>query len=476
MKVQFGEMASRRGRWLIAGIAGVGLCLMFWVLRGVFHLYSRKEVPQVGPNVVILGGGFAGLTVARQLSHRLAGRARITLIDRHNYHLFTPLLFQVAACGVDPYNVAYPIRQFAGRHGVAFRRDLVTGIDLDGRRVQLSSGEVGYDYLVIALGTTTNFFGNRSAVEHSYPLKWLEDGVAIRHQVLDVLSQATATNDAGQRQALLSFVVVGGGATGVEMAAALADLLRRVVPTDYPDIDPSEPRVLLIQSKSRLLEHMSDRLANLALKKLRAMGVEVWLNTKAKEVEPSRLTTEDGKAVPTRTVIWTGGVRCSDVVASVEAEHGKGGSLVVDHYLRVVGRPGVYAAGDDAHFVDPQTHHSVPLLAAAAIQEGAAVAENVAREIEGRPQVPYRHRSWGNVVSFGQNWGAVELGRIVVDGFAGWLAWRLIHLARLTSYRDKLATVLDWGVGYVYDVDTARLDLEPAKVEARSGDVGTGEG
>ncbi len=450
-------MNKKLASGLVLATAGLGLYAMTRSTRTSPDPFAGIKCPRIA----ILGAGFAGLTAARHLAQRLGVHGRITLVDRHNYHLFTPLLYQAATCGIDPYDAAYPVREFAARHGVAFRRGTVTRIDWDARRVLLDNGALEYDYLVVALGTTTNFFGNASAQQHALPMKHLEDGIAIRNHVIDALDQAAITSDPEARQSLLTFVVVGGGATGVETAAALQDLLRQVLQKDYGRLDPSEARVLLIESEHKLLGHMSERMADIALRRLRPMGVEVWLNARAKEVTAGQVTTEDGRTVHARTIVWTTGVRVPEVVAQLDAPHGKGGSLAVDEYLQVRDHPGIYAIGDNSHFEDSQTHQSVPLLAQAALDEGAAVAENLGRAIEGQPQVPFHYHELGNVVALGHRGGAAEIGGVTVDGLAGWLAWRLIHLAKITSFRNKVATTLDWTVGYLYNEDIARLEVEP---------------
>ncbi len=446
-------------KWLAGMALGASVGAYAWARtrsNGHPHVPSNQ-----GPHVVILGAGFAGLTLAHRLSRRGAGRVRITLVDRHNYHLFTPMLYQAATCGVTPYDVAYPIRQFAGEHGLRFQMGTITGIDLNARRVQLDNGDLGYDYLAIALGSTTNFFHNAGAQQHALPLKWLEDGVAIRHHIIDRLEQALVTSDENAQRELLTFVIVGGGATGVETAASLADLMHEILPRDYPRLNPLRVRVVLIESEGKLLGHMSDEMAQLAQRQLRTLGVEVWLNTRAQEISANQVTTTDGRTIQARTIIWTTGVQAPEVIASLDAPHGKGGSLAVDDYLQVTEHPDVFALGDSAHLENKPTGKPVPLLAAAAVQEGTAVAENIARAIEGQPQVPFHYHSYGEVVSLGHRAGVAEVGGAVIDGLPGWLAWRAIHLAKITSFRNKLATTLDWSVGYFYNRDIARLEVEP---------------
>jgi NADH dehydrogenase len=453
--------------FILAAAAGVGVA---GALRsrnggsrdGETQRGSLPPAETAGPRVVVLGGGFAGISAVRELRHRLGAGARITLVDRHNYHLFTPMLYEVAVWGLDPYDTAFPLREFTPRLGVTFRRGMVTGVDFAARRVALDDGVLDYDYLVIALGTATNFFGNGGAERYSYPIKWLEDGISISNKIIDRLEQATVEPDPQKRQALLTFVIVGGGATGTESAAALRDMLSHVLGRDYPNIDPHEARVIVLEMLDRLLGNMEPRMGDIALRELRNMGVEVWLGQKAKDVSPDNITLEDGRVIPTCTVLWTTGVRAPDVVGQFDLPHGKGGSIAVDQYLQVPGRPGVYAVGDNAHFEDPDSHQAAPLLAQAAIQEGKAAARNIALQIQGQPQELFHYRSLGDALSLGRWHGIIAERGLVIDGLVGWAGWRLIHLVRITSMRDKLATLLDWSMGYFYSLTTTRFDVRPS--------------
>ncbi len=414
------------------------------------------------PHVVILGAGFAGLTLARKLAKALPGQLRITLIDRHNYHLFTPLLYEVAAWGLDPYDVAHPVREATGPQAINFQQALVTAIDLDTQQVHLNNGAPAhYDYLAIALGSTTNYFGNESAQQHALAMKWLEEGVAIRNKLIDCLEQASITSPGPERDALLTFIVVGGGATGVETAAALVDLLNRVLLIEFPTIDHTAVRVHLIEAGKKLLGHMGDKMANIALQRLRTLGVEVWLETRAKTIDAETLTTDDGRQIASKLVIWSTGVRAPDVVAALDAPHGKGGSLQVDEYLQLKGRPGVYALGDNAHVEDAQSGEAVPLLAQAAVSEAKSVAENIKRALHGQPQQRYRYHSLGNALSLGRGEGLIENHGIVISGLLGWLGWRAVHLVRITDLRNKLVTLIDWSTGYLTEMNTTRLELTP---------------
>ncbi len=448
----------------LAGAAAAGFYALWRSRSDGFG--STSVTTTAGPRIVILGAGFGGLSAAKELRRELGPAARVTLIDRHNYHLFTPMLYEVAAWGLDPYDTAFPVRELASRRGLDFRRAMVTGVDFDAKTVQLDDGSLAYDYLIIGLGTTTNFFGVKGAEQYAYPMKWLEDGVAISNQVIDRLERASVEADAEQRRILLTFVIVGGGATGVESAAALQDMLTRQLGRDYAGLDPSEAQVIVVEMADRLLGHMPERMADIAKERLEAMGVQVWFNAQADEVGPDHVKLADGRTIATNTIFWTTGVRAPDVVANMGLTQGKAGSIKVDQYLLAEGRSDVYAIGDNAHFQDPQTHESVPLLAQAAIQEGEHAAANLARQIRREDPVPFHYRPLGEALSLGRWHGEVQLGRLVSDGFIGWAGWRLIHLVRITSARDKLATLLDWGMGYLYDLDTTRLDVRPSMPDA----------
>ncbi|MDI6856766.1 MAG: NAD(P)/FAD-dependent oxidoreductase [Dehalococcoidia bacterium] len=444
-----------------AGLAFLAILAVVGFVRFVLRDRRRIEAPNAWPRIVVLGAGFGGLSAVRTLHRRLGDHAHVRLIDRHNDHLFTPLLYEVATWALDPYEVASPLRQYAGRRGIEFRRATVQGIDFERCRVLLDGDEEHYDYLIIALGSATNFFGNESAQRHALPLKWIEDGLAIRNHVIDMLEEAVQTREAQERRRLLTFVIVGGGSTGVEAAAALMDFLRKVIPSDYPLLSMDEARVVVVELAGRLLGHMGERMAKAALTKLRESGVEVWLNTRPAEVLPDQLLLADGRRLATRTMIWATGVRAPDLVTSLDAPHGSSGGLLVDQFLQVQGRPGVYAVGDNAHIEDPRTREPVPLLAQSAEEEGKAAAENVVRSIRGRPQKPFRFRSKGNVISLGGLAGAAEIGPFLFEGILGWAVWRGIHLMKIASVRNRVMVALDWAVGILYGLDTARLEMQP---------------
>ena len=418
----------------------------------------KARLSSTGKQVVILGGGFGGLSAASKLIEMAGGQLRITLVDQHNYHLFTPMLYQVATCGVVPYDVAIPLRSFTGPRGICFRRATVQNVDFEKKIVQTDAGAVTYDYLVIALGSTTNYFGNESAREHTLPLKSLEGGLAVRNHMIDCLEQAAQITNKDEQKKLLTFVVIGGGATGVETAGALADAVRNLIPRRYPTLNKNDNRVIVIEAGSKLLGHMKSEMAQIALQELKKAGVEVWLNATAKNVSKGNIETEAGQSISAATVVWATGIRANDVVSEIKTDHGKGGSLTVNEFLQIPGHAEVFAIGDNA--AAESRDESVPALAAGAMQEGHAAARNIIRMLQNKEPIRFRYKDLGSVVSVGHRVGVAEIAGRVIGGFSGWLAWRVVHLARITSFRNKLATVLDWSTGYFYDVDTARLEVE----------------
>ncbi|MCA1723610.1 MAG: NAD(P)/FAD-dependent oxidoreductase [Thermomicrobia bacterium] len=411
-----------------------------------------------GPRVVILGAGFGGLTAARTLAQRLApGQAAITLVDRNNYHLFTPLLYQIAACGVDPWDTAQPVREIVRGYDITFRQSAVQSVDLAARTVQLDDGALPYDYLIVALGSTTNFFHEASAERHALPIKTIPQALAIRDRVIGAFERAATLPEGDARRTLLTFVVVGGGATGTELTASLADLLYRVLPPQYPQIDFAAVRLVMIESEDRPIANMAHKLGDAALDRLHAQGVEGILNTKASEIGADYVKTDTGETIKTATPIWATGVRANAIAANLPGVHSKGGTLAVDDYLRLTDHPEVFAVGDNAAYTPPGTHDLAPMLAWVANQQGKAAAENIAAAIIGAAPAPFHLRPLGSAVSLGRNDGAAQFGPIAVDGFFGWLAWRAIHLAKISAFRGKLGVALDWTYAYFYHRDTARL-------------------
>ncbi|MGN6813067.1 MAG: NAD(P)/FAD-dependent oxidoreductase [Thermomicrobiales bacterium] len=452
-------MRWQQAAWgALGGVSVLGLGGLALVRREqTAHARPRQSTPDAR-RVVILGAGFAGLTAARTLARQIDGLpVSITLVDRDNYHLFTPLLYQVAACGVDPWDTAQPVRQVVHAWGVDFRQSTVRGVDLAARQVTLDDGVLPYDYLLLGLGSSTNFFGEESAQRHALPLKTLPEALAIRERVVGAFERAATLPDGDERPRLLTFVVIGGGATGTELTASLADLIYHVLPPQYPHLNFDRVRLVMVESEDRPIATMAASLGQAALDRLRAAGVDVRLKTKAQAVDDQSVTTDDGVTIPTATAIWATGVAANDVIARLPGQHGKGHMITVDEYLRLPDHPEVYAAGDNAAYTPPGQQRPAPLLAWVANQEGNTAAENIARALRGEAPQPFQLHELGSAVSLGRTQGAAQFGKITLEGFAGWLAWRAIHLAKISTFRNKAGVALDWTYAYFYRRDTARL-------------------
>jgi NADH:ubiquinone reductase (H+-translocating) len=412
------------------------------------------------PRVVIVGAGFGGLACAR----KLAGKpVEVVVIDRNNYHLFTPLLYQVASSLLNPSDIAQPVRAiFRGASNVRFVRGEVVGIDFDRQVARLAGGdEEPYARLVLAVGSTTNFFGVSGAEEGALGLKDLGEALELRNHVLDVLERAARSDEARERARLLTFVVAGGGPTGVEYAGALSELLKLVVPREYPELDEGSWRIVLVEGLPRLLNAFPDRLGEEAAEELTRKGIDVRLGTRVTATGPGLVSLEAGETIEAETLVWAAGVRPAGLAATLDVGKSRSGRIEVDAGLRVKGLEGVYAIGDVASFV--QDEREVPMLSAPAMQEGRHVAKNILRDLEGERLRKFRYRDKGSMATIGRNDAVAAIGKLQLTGFLGWLTWLFVHLYYLIGFRNRLAVLMGWAWNYV------RLD-RPVRIIARAGE------
>jgi NADH dehydrogenase len=398
--------------------------------------------------VVIVGAGFGGLECARRLNRAAVD---VLLLDKGGYHLFTPLLYQVATALLNPSEVAYPLRAlFRKSPNVRVATTTVTGVDLGRRVVHASPGEeVPYDYLVLATGSANNYHGNQQLAEHSIGLKTLEDGTRLRNHVLACLERADQEADPAERRALLTFVVAGGGTGGVEYSGALAELLRLVAGRDFPTVKPGDTRVLLVQTAGRLLTAFSERLGRYAEQALTRRGVEVKMKTHITAADGRQVTLSDGSTVPARTVVWNGGVAPLVPSTQPEPETSRSGRVTVDEFLRIPGAQGAYALGDAA--AAGQDGRELPMVSAPAIQAGRYVARAIRADLAGRPPgPPFRYFDKGQMATIGRSAAVVHLrGGLELTGFAGWLAWLFVHVWYLVGFRNRLMALATWAWYYV---------------------------
>lgn len=420
--------------------------------------------------VLILGAGAAGISTALELKKASAGapELEVTLVDQRNYHHPLPFIWQVVSGSVEPGHISFPLHALLRRRGaegpVKFRQSQVQGIDVEKKVVSTDTGKLKWDYLVVALGSTTNFFGMADVEENSLNLKSLRDAVDIHNHILDNYEVALRERDEQRRRELLTFVVVGGGPSGIELAAAIQDFVRKALIRDYPSL-MSQTRVLLVEAQDALLSGMKAKMSELAISRLRSRGIEVLLKTRITKVLSGGIQTADGQTIPTRTVIWVAGVKPVAVVESLPFEKAKGGRIVVNQYLEVPESPGVYVLGDCAYSLQENGSVPYPPTQQVAGRQGPACARNIVRAMRGKEQLPFRYKFKGQVIYMGRNLVVAQLGNRVFDGFAAGLLRRVYYLWIFISYlglptefRRKLGAVCGWIPAYFYHRNTAHLE------------------
>jgi NADH dehydrogenase len=421
----------------------------------------------VRPQVVIVGAGFGGLAVARAL-HRLP--VDVTLVDRRNFTTFQPLLYQVATAGLNDADVAHPIRGlFHRQHNLHVRQGEVVAVDETRKVVRFADErEVPYDHLVLAIGAVATWFGVEGAEEHGLPLYTLPDAVALRNHIIERFEAADA--DPGLvDQGELTFVVVGGGPTGVETAGALAELFAVVFRRDYPTLPVSRARVVLVEARDELLTPFSSASQRAALETLRGRQVEVRLGEAVDEVTPDHVRFASGEVLPTRTVIWAAGVRANPLAADLGLPTVRSGRIQVAPDLSVPGHPGVWAIGDVAAANGPRGGGPLPQLAPVAMQAGAHVANQIGRILEARPTQPFRFHDKGTMATIGRKSAVAELPPgIHLRGAIAWIAWLGLHLLYLAGLRNRLSVLLNWFWGYLTWDRGPRIILHPEGDQARS--------
>lgn len=398
------------------------------------------------PRVVIAGAGFGGLTCARALRHALVD---VLLLDRRNYHLFTPLLYQVASALLDPGEIARPIRELIRPlENVEFRQAEVTGADLAGRVLQTDHGPVPYDYLVLATGSQSDYFGNRSLAQHAFGLKELDDGLTLRNRVLARFEASRWITDPDRRRVLLTFAVVGAGPTGVELAGALSELIRLVLRKDFRDLDLGEVRVLLLEAADSLLAAFTRPLQEAARRSLEKKGVELLFGAKVEEVTAESVRLAGGREIPVGTVIWTAGVRASEVGSAIGVELGRQARVKVEPTLQLPGHPAVFVIGDLAGATDGG--RPLPMLIPVAMQEGRRVAATIAGMTANGGAREFRYKDPGIMATIGRNSAVAELGRVHLSGFLGWLMWLFVHLINVVSFRSRILVLVNWAWDYLF--------------------------
>ncbi len=405
-----------------------------------------------GPRrIVVLGGGFAGLHLVRRLEGRLRrDEVDLTLVDRQNYHLFTPLLYQVCTGELPPHAVAYPLRDATAPARFRFLQSEVTAIDLAERVVTTLDGKLGFDHLVIALGSVTNDYGIPGVRENALPVKWLSDAEALKRHILDVFEAAATETDVARRREALTFVIVGAGPVGVELASSMRDLMDHTLRRIYPTIDfYNDVAIHLLDGADRVIPAMSPRLSAIAAKRLAQQRIRVLLGTLVSEIAPGVVHTKDGAQLRARTIVWSGGVKVNPLVAALDLPKAKDGRILVDDRFRADGRDDVLVLGDAAYF--QHGRQALPQLAQVAVQEAPAVARNLAALVRGQPTAPFAYRRKGDLVALGRTQAAAEfakLGGFVIGGLPAWAVWRVNYLMQLLGVRNRGTLLVEWVLSF----------------------------
>ncbi|MEM8902872.1 MAG: NAD(P)/FAD-dependent oxidoreductase [Actinomycetota bacterium] len=406
-------------------------------------------------HVVIVGGGFGGLEAAKRLV-RVSG-VDVTLVDRRNHHLFQPLLYQVATAGLNPGDIAYPIRAVLRKHDAAhvLLAD-VTDVDPEAREVVLDGDErLGYDTLILAAGATHSYFGNDGWERDAPGLKTIEDAIEIRRRLLTAFERAEREDDPAVRRALLTFVVIGAGPTGVELAGAISEIALRTLARDFRRIDPTTTRVVLVEADDRVLRAYPEVLSAKALRQLRELGVEVQTSTRVEDLDDEGVTTDSGR-IEARTVVWGAGVSASPLGEALGCELDRAGRVVVDEHLAVPGRPEILVIGDQAA-VTTKRGDPVPGVAPAALQGGRHAAKVVRADLAGRARPRFRYRDKGSLATIGRSAAVADFGRLRFSGFAAWVLWWAVHIVFLVGFRSRALVMFGWGWSYVTFQRGARL-------------------
>lgn len=422
-------------------------------MDGQFNI-PRRDLKRV----VIVGGGFGGIRLAKKLSSKYF---QTVLIDRNNYHTFQPLMYQVASSGLEPDSIAYPLRKvFKGKDHFHFRMADVKQVNEQDRTVETSIGSIGYDILVVATGADSNFFGMENVQRHSLPMKNLVESLDLRSRILKNFEKALNTSDLAEQEALMSFVIVGGGPTGVELAGALAELKEHILPTDYPDLDIRKMQIHLIEAADRLLANMSQNASDQTEKFLKRMDVNIWLQTQVKDFDGESVTT-DKQVFSSRTLVWAAGVKGAPI-DGLNASMMRGNRIRTDAYNRLEGKQDIYAIGDVAQIVTDEEPNGHPMLASVAGQQGAHLAKNLNAMVRGREMTPFRYSDKGTMATIGRNLAVVDLPFLRFGGSVAWFIWMFVHLMLLVDYRSRIIVFVNWAWSYVnYDKGTRLIVREP---------------
>ncbi|MCF1192818.1 NAD(P)/FAD-dependent oxidoreductase [Mangrovimonas sp. AS39] len=421
------------------------------------------NIPRLSyPRIVIIGGGFAGLSLAKKLAGK---EAQVVMLDKHNYHTFQPLLYQVSTGGLEPDSIAYPLRKVLKNYpNILFRLAHVEEIDVQAKKIFTDIGSLKYDYLVIASGSETNFFGNQALETHAMAMKSIPQSLNLRSLMLENFEDALLTSDLNERNKLMNFVIVGAGPTGVELAGALAEIKKGILPKDYPDLDTRMAQINLIQSGDRVLKEMSEKASEKAEEFLEDLGVNVWKNLRVTGYDGQLVTTNTDVSFEAATLVWAAGVKGASI-KGLDSEDfvNRGNRILVDAYNQVKGVENIFAVGDVACMETEDFPQGLPMMAQPAIQQGKQLGENISRLLERKPLKPFVYKDKGAMATIGRNKAVVDLKHWKFQGVFAWFVWMLVHLYALIGFRNRVVVFVNWVYNYIRFDREARLIIRPFK-------------
>ena len=417
--------------------------------------------------VVIVGAGFAGLQIAQNLINNK--HYEVYLIDKQNYHQFQPLMYQVATARLEPASISFPLRKvFQKAKNVRIRITEVTQVDFDKKQLSTKIGVFDYDYLVIAIGCTTNYFGNKKLKDFAYPMKTIPEAIQLRNRILQTFEDALNTTNSEKLQTLLNFVVVGGGATGVELAGALAEMKRNVLPKDYPDKDFSKLKIYLLEGSAHTLSPMSNGSQKMSQKYLEELGVIVKTNTIVSDYDGTVVTLNNGEIINSKNVIWAAGVIGNSIAGFSENSITRGNRLIVNRQNEVEGLKNVYALGDIAYMATPNYPNGHPQVASVAIQQAVFLAKNLQKLGENKPILSFEYKDKGSMATIGKRKAVVDMPKFSFQGRLAWFTWMFIHLMLILSVKNKLLIFMNWFISYFNNDSTLRIIMKPVKSKVKT--------
>ncbi|HET6225486.1 MAG TPA: NAD(P)/FAD-dependent oxidoreductase [Bacteroidia bacterium] len=408
--------------------------------------------------IVIIGGGFGGLKLARELSN---SNYQVVLIDKNNYHQFQPLFYQVATAGLEPSSISFPFRKiFQKSKNILIRVAEIIRIDTANSRLESNIGVINYDYLVIAIGADTNFFGNKQIMEHAIPMKSVGEALALRNTILQNYEEAVLADLEDELEGLMNIVVVGGGPTGVEISGTLAEMKNHVLPKDYPELDFNKMQVYLLEGSPKVLGSFSESASLKANEYLRNLGVNLQCNTRVKDYDGKIISLEGGATIRSNTLVWAAGIIGNKLQGLDEKVIGRGNRILVDRYNKVNEYANIYAIGDVAYMTEEAYPNGHPQVAQVAIQQGNLLAKNFKSMLDQKPLKEFSYKDLGSMATIGRNKAVADLGKIKFHGVFAWMVWMFVHLMSIVGVKNKVLIFINWAWNYITFDQSLRLILK----------------